>query len=141
MLSGAVLPYMDIVDSRPKIPRQWSPCMCDRNMASTFRKDWWKRLNCCCVPSPQSIKNKRPCTFSTWALGFLSAMGTADAVPSTVMLKLLTFLQFVLEGCQSVNVTEGGLLHVGVDLLYGLLGIVLLGGGCLLFSLGISPEV
>ena len=141
MLSGAVLPYMAIADNKPNMPRQWSPCICDRKTASTLTKDWWKRLNCCWVPSPQSIKNKRPCTFSTWALGFLSAMGTAEAVPSTVMLKLLTFLQFVLEGCQSVDVAESGLLHVGVDLLHSLLGVVLLGGCGLLLSLGVSPEV
>ena len=120
-------PYIDIVDSSPKIPRQWSPCICDRNMASTFRKDRCRRLNCCWVPSPQSIKNKRPCTFSTWALGFLSAMGTADAVPSTVSMKLLTFLEFVLECCKGVDVTEGCPLDIGVDLLYSLLGVVLLG--------------
>ena len=110
-------------------------------MASTFRNDRCRRLNCCWAPSPQSIKNKRPCTFSTWALGFLSAMGTAEAVPSTVMLKLLTFLQFVLEGCQSVDVAESSLFYIGVDLLHSLLGVVLLSGCGLLLSLGVSPEV
>ena len=37
---------------------------------------------------------------------------------------LLTFLEFVLEGSELADVTEGGLLQVGVDLLDSPLGVV-----------------
>ena len=62
----------------------------------------------------------------------------AEAVPSIVTEKgfLFTLLHFVLEGCKSGDVTEGGLLHAGLNLLDSLLGGLCFGvlaGGLHLF--------
>ena len=64
--------------------------MCEMNIASIFTKD---RCYCrirCCVPSPQSMRNKRPCTDSAWALGFLSEKGRAEAEPNIVSVKFIS---------------------------------------------------
>ena len=55
--------------------------------------------------------------------------------------ELLAFLKFLLKGCESIDVTEGGLLQVGVDLLDGPLGVVCLGGNLLLLGLAVSPHM
>lgn len=57
--------------------------------ASIFTKE---RCSCrirCCVPSPQSMRNKRPCTDSAWALGFRSEKGRAEAEPNIVRVKFI----------------------------------------------------
>ena len=51
--------------------------------------------------------------------------------------KLFTFLELVLEGSELTDVTEGGLLQVGVDLLDRLLCVVSLYG----YLLGLSLRV
>ena len=87
------------------------------------------RRICICTPSPQSIRKKRPRTSSTWALGNLSVVGRAEAVPRTLRVKfmlkrLLASLELALKGCKSVDVTESSLLNVRVNLLHSLLGVV-----------------
>ena len=69
--------------------------------------------NCICAPSPQSIINKRPRTSSTWALGYLSAVGRAEAVPNTLRVKFigLLSLELILKSCECVDVTESSLLY------------------------------
>ncbi len=37
----------------------------------------------------QSMRNKRPCTDSAWALGFLSEKGRAEAEPNIVSVKFI----------------------------------------------------
>ena len=120
---------MSIELSSPKRPNRWSPWIWLMKTAEIFRNGIRARRSCCCVPSPQSIRNKRPCTASTWALGFLSEMGMAEAVPIIFRVKFISglfafLLEFLLEGRESVNVAESGLLDAGVDLLHGLLGIL-----------------
>ena len=68
MLRGVGRASMPIVESRPKMPNTWSPWMCEMKMESIFIGDTPKRWSCICTPSPQSIKNERPRTESTWAL-------------------------------------------------------------------------
>ncbi len=55
--------------------------------------------------------------------------------------KLFTFLELVLEGSELADVTEGGLLQVGVDLLERLLGVVSLNGHLLGLGLSVCPYV
>ena len=54
---------------------------------------------------------------------------------------LFTFLELVLEGSELADVTEGGLLQVGVDLLDRLLGVVSLNGHLLGLGLSVCPYV
>ena len=54
---------------------------------------------------------------------------------------LFTFLELVLEGSEFADVTEGGLLQVGVDLLDRLLGVVSLNGHLLGLGLSVCPYV
>lgn len=62
--------------------------------ASTFSIERWAMRKLFCTPSPQSIKNKRPCTLSTWALEFLSAMGIAEAMPRIFRVKFIYYSPF-----------------------------------------------
>ena len=133
-------PYMAMEFSSPKMPNRWSPWIWVMKMASIFRNARCALLSCCCVPSPQSIRNKRPCTERTWALGFLSEMGMAEAVPIILRVKFMSelfcfLLELLLEGCEGVDVAESGLLDAGIDLLHRLLGVLGLYGCSLLLGL------
>ena len=55
--------------------------------------------------------------------------------------KLLTFLEFLLKGGKSIDVSKSGLLQVGVDLLDSLLGVVSLSGDLGHLSLAVSPHM
>ena len=61
--------------------------MWEMKTASIFSAESFILLIRIWQPSPQSIKNERPRTESTWALGYLFITGRAEAVPNILSLK------------------------------------------------------
>ena len=62
-------------------------------------------------------------------------------MPIILRVKLFTFLEFVLEGSECVDVTESCLLNVGIDLLDSFLGVVDLSSSLLSPDISLCLEV